>query len=146
VPLEDSVGALAELRNEGKLRHVGLSNVSVGELERARRIVPIASVQNSYSLVDRSSEDLVERCERDGIAFLPYFPLRPARFGGADPLERVAGAHDATPAQVALSWLLHRSPVICPIPGTSSLEHLEENVAAAELRLSADDLSALERG
>jgi len=147
VPLEDSVGALAELRGEGKIRHVGLSNVSVRELETALRIVPIASVQNSYSLADRSSEDVLDRCEREQIAFLPYFPLRPVRFGVDPTVERIARANDATPPQVALAWLLRRSPVICPIPGTSSLEHLEENMAAAAgLRLSEEDLAPLGSG
>ena len=147
VPLEDSVGALAELRGEGKIRHVGLSNVSVRELETALRIVSIASVQNSYSLADRSSEDVLDRCEREQIAFLPYFPLRPVRFGVDPTVERIARANDATPPQVALAWLLRRSPVICPIPGTSSLEHLEENMAAAAgLRLSEEDLAPLGSG
>jgi aryl-alcohol dehydrogenase-like predicted oxidoreductase len=143
VPLEESVGALADLRAEGKVRHVGLSNVSVAELERALEVVPIASVQNSYSLVDRSSEDVVERCTRDDIAFLPYFPLRPVRFGVDRTVERIATERQATPTQVALAWLLHRSHVVCPIPGTSSLEHLEENMVAADLHLSAANLAVL---
>jgi pyridoxine 4-dehydrogenase len=144
VPLEESVGELARLRAEGKIRHVGVSNVSVEQLRTALGIVPVASVQNRFSLAERRSEDVLRECERVGIAFLPWYPLAVgalARAGGA--LERVAAAHDATPAQVALAWLLHRSPVVCPIPGTSSRAHLEENVAAAELRLTDDELAAL---
>jgi pyridoxine 4-dehydrogenase len=147
VPFEDSVGALKELRDEGKIRHVGLSNVSREQLERARAIVPIVSVQNRYSIADRASEDVLELCERAGIAFLPWFPLGAGGLaGGEGPLAQVAARHGATPAQIAIAWLLHRSPVICPIPGTSSLAHLEENVAAARLRLSAEDLDALAPG
>ena len=144
VPLEDSVGELARLREEGKIRHVGLSNVSLEELERARRVVPIVSVQNRYSLSDRSSEDVLEECEREGIAFLPWFPLATgslARPGG--PLDEVARRLEATPAQVALAWLLARSPVVVPIPGTSSIAHLEENTGAADLRLTDADLAEL---
>ena len=144
VPLEDSVGALAELRREGKVRHVGLSNVSVDQLERAESIVPIVSVQNEYSVGNRSSEDVLEACESRSAAFLPWYPLEAgslARPGG--PLDRVAEAQGATPAQVALAWLLARSPVILPIPGTSSVEHLEENVAATRLTLSDEELAEL---
>jgi aryl-alcohol dehydrogenase-like predicted oxidoreductase len=146
VPLEESIGALARLREEGKIRHVGLSNVRVDELERARAIVPIVSVQNRYNLADRVSEDVLEACEREGIAFLAWYPLAVgdlARQGG--PLAEVARRHQATPAQVALAWLLAHSPVVCPIPGTSSLEHLAENVAAARLELPAEELAALAR-
>jgi pyridoxine 4-dehydrogenase len=144
VPFEDSVGELARLRGEGKIRHVGLSNVSVEQLQRAQELVPIASVQNRYSLTDRSSADVLDECERQGIAFLPWYPLAAgdlAQPGGA--LGRVASAHGATPAQIALAWLLEGSPVVCPIPGTASLAHLEENVAAAGLRLSAEELAEL---
>jgi pyridoxine 4-dehydrogenase len=141
VPLEESVGALAQLRAEGKIRYVGLSNVSLYELESALRVAPIASVQNRYSLADRESEDVLERCEKHGIAFLPYFPLHLGRTKHS--LEQVGRQYEVTPAQVALAWLLHHSEVICPIPGTSSLEHLEENVAADQLRLSAEDLATL---
>ena len=143
-PFADSVGALAELQAEGKIRHVGLSNVSVAQLEEARGLVEIVSVQNEYNLGNRESEDVLEACERDGIAFLPWFPLDAgelAKAGG--PVEEIARAHDATPAQVALAWLLQRSPVTIPIPGTSSLEHLEENLDARELTLSDDELSQL---
>ena len=143
-PFADSVGALAELQAEGKIRHVGLSNVDVAQLEEARRIVEIVAVQNEYNLGNRESEDVLDACEREGIAFLPWFPLGAgelARPGG--PVEEVARAHEAAPAQVALAWLLQRSPVTIPIPGTSSLEHLEENLGARELRLSDDDLVRL---
>jgi pyridoxine 4-dehydrogenase len=143
-PYAESVGALAELQAEGKIRHVGLSNVSVAQLDEARRIVEIASVQNQYNLGNRSSEDVLETCEREGIAFLPWYPLDAgalARSGG--PVEEIAAAHGATPAQVALAWLLQRSAVTIPIPGTSSLEHLEENLGARELRLSEAELARL---
>ena len=144
VPLEETVGELARLREEGKIRHVGLSNVSVEQLARAREIVQVVSVQNRYSLADRSSEDVLEACERDNLAFLPWYPLASGsltRAGGA--LDRVAREHGATPAQIALAWLLGRSAVVCPIPGTSSLEHLEENVAAANVSLTGDELAEL---
>jgi aryl-alcohol dehydrogenase-like predicted oxidoreductase len=144
VPLAESVGALAELREEGKIRHVGLSNVNVDQLAEARSIVPVVSVQNRYSLADRKHEPVLEACERDGRAFLPWFPLAAgdaAHAGGA--LERVAAARDASPVQLALAWLLARSPVMLPIPGTSSVEHLEENVAAAALELEDSELDAL---
>jgi pyridoxine 4-dehydrogenase len=146
VPLEESVGAFKELRDEGKVRHVGLSNVSVDQLERARELVEIVSVQNKYSLGDRTNEPVLERCEELGIAFLPWYPLDAgalARPGG--PLDEVAARHKATPGQIALAWLLARSPVMLPIPGTSSREHLEENVAAAAIRLDDEDLAALGR-
>ena len=144
VPFEDSVWALAELRDEGKIRHVGLSNVGVREIELALDIVPIVSVQNRYNLTDRSSEPVLETCEREGIAFIPWFPLATgdlARPGGD--LDEIASSHDATPAQVALAWLLAKSPVMLPIPGTSSVQHLEENVAATELDLSDEEVAAL---
>ena len=144
VPFEDSVWALAELRDEGKIRHVGLSNVGVRELLAALDIVPIVSVQNRYNLTDRSSEAVIETCEREGIAFIPWFPLatgKLARPRGA--LDEIASRHDATPAQVALAWLLAKSPVMLPIPGTSSVAHLEENVAAAELALSEEEVATL---
>ena len=144
VPLEDTVGELARLREEGKIRHVGLSNVTTEQLRRAHAIVPVVSVQNRYSLADRASEDVLEACELERIAFLPWRPLATdslAREGR--PLDRVAQAHRATHGQIALAWLLHRSPVACPIPGTSSLEHLEENMAAASIELREDELRAL---
>jgi aryl-alcohol dehydrogenase-like predicted oxidoreductase len=144
VAFEDSVWALAELRDEGKIRHVGLSNVGVREIVMALDIVPIVSVQNRYNLTDRSSEAVIETCEREDIAFIPWFPLATgelARPGGD--LDEIATRHDATPAQVALAWLLAKSPVMLPIPGTSSVEHLEENVAATELRLSDEEVATL---
>ena len=144
VPIEESVGALAELQAEGKIEHVGVSNVDMDELRRARGVVEIVSVQNAYSLTDREAEPVLEACAAEGLAFLPWYPLAVgelARPGG--PLDAVAARHGATPAQVALAWLLQRAPVVLPIPGTSSLAHLEENVAAAELRLEDEDLAAL---
>jgi pyridoxine 4-dehydrogenase len=144
VPLEDSVGALADLQAAGKIRHIGLSNVSIDELRRARRIVPIVSVQNRYNVSDRASEDVLAVCEKEGIAFLPWYPLAAgghASAGGA--LARVAHRHRATPVQVAIAWLLARSPVMVPIPGTASVAHLEENAAAASIRLSTEDLKEL---
>ena len=143
VPYEESVGALKELRDEGKVRHVGVSNVSVEQLEAARGVVEIATVQNRYSVADRASEDVLEACERDAIGFLPWWPLGAGNVAGG-PLRGVADRHDATPFQVAIAWLLRRSPVILPIPGTQSLDHLEENVAAAELELSDEDLARLD--
>ena len=144
VPFEDSLGALKELQDEGKIRHIGVSNVSVEELEQARGIVEVATVQNRYSLEDRHSEDVLDACEEDGIGFIPWFPLATGRLaepGG--PLDRIAGEHEASPAQIALAWLLARSPVMLPIPGTSSVEHLEENVAAARIELSADQVAEI---
>jgi pyridoxine 4-dehydrogenase len=145
VPLVDSLGAFRELQDEGKVRHVGVSNVTVDQLDRAREVVDVVSVQNRYSLTDRDSEDVLEACEREGLGFLPWFPLatgRLARPGG--PLDQVAEAHDATPAQMAIAWLLQHSPVTLPIPGTSSAGHLEENVAAANLELSDQEMERLE--
>jgi aryl-alcohol dehydrogenase-like predicted oxidoreductase len=144
VPWEDSVGAMKELKAEGKVRHVGISNVSVDELERARSIVEVVTVQNRYNLEDRRSEDVLRRCEELGIGFIPWFPLATgdlARSGG--PLDRIARAHDATAAQIALAWLLARSPVMLPIPGTSSVEHLQENMRSAEIQLSADEVAEI---
>jgi len=144
VRFEDSVEALAQLREEGKIRLVGLSNVSVEQLDSARQIVPIASVQNRYNLEDRSSEDVLDACAERGVGFIPWFPLATgslAQPGG--PLDEIASRLDATPSQVALAWLLKRSPVMLPIPGTSSVEHLEENIAAAQLDLSDEDFAAL---
>lgn len=143
VRFEDSVGALAELQRAGKVRHVGLSNVSVRELERARRIVPIVSVQNRYGFGDRSSQDVLAYCERHGIAFLPWYPL-----GAGDTLRnakimKIAARRGITPAQAILAWLLAKSPVMLPIPGTGSVAHLEENVAAANIRLRPEDLEEM---
>ena len=143
VPLEESVGALAELRTQGKIAHIGLSNVDLEQLERARRIVPVVSVQNRYSLTDRDSDPVVDRCQRDGLAFIPWFPLAAGDIGRDAAIRRVAAAHGGSEFQVALAWLLARSPAMLPIPGTSSLEHLEENVAAAALRLSDEEVAEL---
>ncbi|MDW3849092.1 aldo/keto reductase [Micromonospora sp. BRA006-A] len=144
VPLADQLGELALLRQEGKIRHIGLSQVSVEEIEAARAIAPIVSVQNLYNLADRSAEDVLEHCERHDLAFIPWFPIATgnlARPGG--PLDAISTAHGASPAQLALAWLLRRSPVMLPIPGTSSVAHLEENVAAAGVKLTDDEFEAL---
>jgi len=147
VPMEDSLGELIKLQAEGKIRHLGLSNVSVEQLKRARALVKIVSVQNRYNLGDRASEDVLQVCERDGLGFLPWYPVGAgdlARPGGA--LDQVAKTHAVTPAQVALAWLLLHSPVLLPIPGTSSVTHLEENVAAAALTLDDPEMISLQRG
>jgi pyridoxine 4-dehydrogenase len=144
VPVEDSIGALVELQQEGKVRHIGVSNVSGEALERAQQVATIVSVQNRYNLADRSSEDLLDAAEAQALAFLPWFPLATgelAKSGGS--LDEIARAHDATPAQVALSWLLHRSPVTLPIPGTSSIAHFDENLAATRLELSDAEMETL---
>ena len=142
VPLEDSVGTLAQLKNEGKIRLVALSNVAQEHIERARKVVPIVSVQNRYSFADREWDYVVDYCERNKIAFIPWFPLGAGRVAG-QVLDQVARAHQANGHQVALAWLLKRSPAMLPIPGTSSLKHLEENVAAASLQLTDDDFRKL---
>jgi pyridoxine 4-dehydrogenase len=146
VPREEQFGVLRDLRDEGKVRHVGLSEVSVAEIEAARAVVPVVTVQNRYNLTDRGAEDVLAHCEREGIGFIPWFPLAAgelARPGG--PVARIAEAHGATTGQVALAWLLQRSPVMLPIPGTGSVEHLEENVAAADLRLTDAEVAELDR-
>lgn len=146
IPFEDSLGALIRLREQGKVQHIGLSNVSVAQLRRAREMVEIVSVQNRYNLFDRDSDDVLAECERAGIAFLPWRPIlggqatSEARVGAA---AQVARRHGCTPLQLAIAWLLARSTVMLPIPGTASLSHLEENMAAARIRLSADDMRAL---
>jgi aryl-alcohol dehydrogenase-like predicted oxidoreductase len=138
VPLADQVGTLRELQIEGKIGHVGLSEVTVEQLAEARRIVDIASVQNRYSVLDREHEDVLDACAEAGIAFLPWRPVHPAVSAPTGEIAAVAGELGATPAQVSLAWLLDRSPVVLPIPGTGSIDHLEENVAAAGLRLRDD--------
>jgi pyridoxine 4-dehydrogenase len=146
VPFLDSLGALVRLKEQGKVRHIGLSNVSVEQLEQARKVVPIVSVQNRYSLSDRGAESVLDACQRLGVGFLPWYPLAAGelnRPGGA--LDSIAKRHHATVGQVALAWLLRRSPAMLPIPGTSSLLHLEENVAAAALKLSEEDFQTLSR-
>lgn len=142
VSFDASVEALAELQGEGKIRMVALSNVTQEHIERARKIVPVVSVQNRYSFADREWDYVVDYCERNGIVFIPWFPLGAGRIAG-EVLNQVAQAHHAAPTQVALAWLLRRSPMILPIPGTSSLEHLEQNMAAASLRLSEEEYQKL---
>ena len=144
VSFEASVETLAQLRNEGKIRLVALSNVTQEHIERARRIIPIVSVQNRYSFADREWDYVVDYCKRNGIAFIPWFPLGAGKVAG-EVLNRIAQAHLASPTQVALAWLLRRSPVMLPIPGTSSIEHLEQNVAAASLCLSDVEYEELSR-
>jgi pyridoxine 4-dehydrogenase len=144
VSFDDSVGTLAQLKDEGKIRLVGLSNVTQEHIERARPIVPIASVQNRYSFADREWDYVVDYCEREGIAFIPWFPLGAGRVAG-ETLDRVARAHHGRPMQIALAWLLKRSPTMLPIPGTSSLAHLEENIAAASLELTTQEFEELFR-
>lgn len=142
VSFDVSVETLAELRREGKIRMVALSNVTQEHIERARRIVPIVSVQNRYSFADREWDYVVDYCERNGIVFIPWFPLGAGRIAG-EVLNQVAQAHHASPTQVALAWLLRRSSVMLPIPGTSSIEHLEQNVAASSLRLKDEEYDEL---
>jgi pyridoxine 4-dehydrogenase len=145
VPYEESVGALKELQDEGKIRHVGVSNVSLEQLEEARSIVQVVTVQNRFNLAYRDSTDVLEVCERDGLGFFPWFPLAAgdlAKPGAV--VDELARRHDASPGQVALAWLLARSPAMLPIPGTGSIAHLEENVAAAELELSDEELRELD--
>ena len=143
VPEDEQYSAMRRLQEEGLVRHLGLSEVSVPQIERARRVVPIVSVQNRYNLTDREWEAEVDYSEREGLAFLPWFPLAAGALDETGPLARVARRHEATPYQVALAWLLARSPAMLVIPGTSSVGHLEENVRAAELRLAPEDLEDL---
>jgi pyridoxine 4-dehydrogenase len=144
VPFEESVGALANLRRAGKIRHIGLSNVTLEQTRRAQAIVPVVSVQNRYNFFDRTSNPIVSLCEQEGMGFMPWDPLASgalARHGG--PLDELASRRRVTPGQLALAWLLHRSPVMLPIPGTSDVGHLEENAAAAKIRLSAQDFASM---
>jgi aryl-alcohol dehydrogenase-like predicted oxidoreductase len=144
VPFEDVVRTFAELKDDGLVEHVGLSNVSVEQLDRARDVTDVATVQNEYNVGNREHEDVLEACEEADIGFIPYFPIGGGDLGEkAGVLEDVAADRDATPRQVALAWLLHRSDVTIPIPGTSSVEHLEENVAAADVELSDDEVARL---
>jgi aryl-alcohol dehydrogenase-like predicted oxidoreductase len=144
VPFEESVGTLAKMKEQGKIRLVALSNVTQEHIERARKIIPIVSVQNRYSFADREWDYVVNYCEKHGIAFIPWFPLGAGRVAG-EALQKVAQAHQATPKQVALAWLLKRSPIMLPIPGTSSIKHLEENVVAAGLHLTDSEYDSLSR-
>jgi aryl-alcohol dehydrogenase-like predicted oxidoreductase len=144
VPVDDQLGVLRDMQGEGKIRHFGLSEVSVAEIEKAQTILPVTTVQNLYNLSNRKSEDVLDYCEKNGIGFIPWFPVAAgdlARPGG--PLDRAAQSHQATVAQLALAWLLKRSPVMLPIPGTSSVEHLEENTAASSLQLTDDEYQSL---
>ncbi|MEU9291650.1 aldo/keto reductase [Streptomyces sp. NPDC048275] len=143
VPMAEQLGALDELRAKGKIRHVGLDTVTVEQLEAALELTDIASVQNRYNLLDRASEPLLQLCEARGIAFLPWFPLGNGSLTVDPVCAKTAAAHGATPGQIALAWLLHRSPVLCPTPGTGSLVHLEENLDAGAVRLTDEDLRAL---
>ncbi|CAN5723290.1 aldo/keto reductase [soil metagenome] len=150
VPFADSVGALADLRAEGKIRHVGLSNVTLVQLQEAQTMVPIASVQNRYNILERGDDAVVDYCEQQGIAYLPWGPLAAKPFAPHAPLaaadsvlQSMAERHGVTSGQIALAWLLHRSPNLIPIPGTTSLKHLEENMAAAEISLSAAEVLEL---
>ncbi len=145
VPIEESIGALSELRAEGKVRHVGVCNVDADQLARALAVEPVVSVQNRFSLADRSSRDVIELCARNGLAFIAWAPLAKGTLTRAQhALDAIAKRHEATPGQVALSWILAASPATVPIPGTSSLTHLEENAGASRVRLSSEDLVALE--
>jgi aryl-alcohol dehydrogenase-like predicted oxidoreductase len=139
IPIEETLGVLGELRDEGKIRHVGISAVDIGEIDRARRVVPIAAVQNEFNLKQRKHDEVVDFCAVEGIPFVPYFPLR----GGGRAVEEIAARHEATPNQVKLAWLLRRSPTIAPIPGTLSVEHLRENLEALELELSDEEFDRL---
>lgn len=143
VPVEESLGALVEMQRAGKIRHIGVSETSVEEYERCKKTATIASVQNMYNVESRDAEDVLRACERDGVAFLPWFPLGGSGTPKHDALARIARAKQATPTQIALAWLLARSPVMLPIPGTSSIAHLDENLAAAEIELTSEDLAAL---
>ena len=145
VPVEESLGELKKMQEEGKIHHIGISEVSVADVERARKIVNVVSVQNRYNISDRAHEDVVNYCEKENLGFIPWFPLAAGKLtetGGV--LDTVAKKHNATKAQIGVAWLLHRSPVMLPIPGTSSVKHLEENVVAAELKLSDAEWASLE--
>jgi len=145
VPVEESLGVIEKLQREGKIRHVGLSEVKLHEIDRARKVIDIVSVQNQYNVGDRRHEDVLKYCEANGLAFIPWFPVaagRLARSGGR--LDGIAKRHDATVAQLSVAWLLHRSAVILPIPGTSSVAHLEENLKSAQISLSPEELEEIE--
>jgi aryl-alcohol dehydrogenase-like predicted oxidoreductase len=144
VPLEDQIGELATLQSEGKIRHIGLSEVSVEQIKKAQQIATIVSVQNLYNLANRKAEDVLNYAEQENIAFIPWFPLATGQLASnGSPLVELAQQHDASPSQLALAWLLHRSPVVLPIPGTSSVAHLEDNLAAARIELTDEEFAAL---
>jgi pyridoxine 4-dehydrogenase len=143
VPIEDSVGALVELKEQGKIRHIGVSNVTEEELRQAQRLTPVVSIQNRYNHSDRRSESLVDLCEQEQLVFLPWAPIQDLEQSA---VQQAAREHDATPRQIVLAWLLARSPSILPIPGTGTVAHLEENIAAADIKLSPAEVSALTQG
>jgi pyridoxine 4-dehydrogenase len=145
VPLEDSLGAIVQMQEAGKIRHIGVSNFRVEHLERARKVAEIVTVQNRYSLADRKHEAVVDTCTDHGIGFIPWYPLATGDLADDPRLRQIAANYEATPGQIALAWLLKRSPVMLPIPGTSSIEHLEENTRARDLELSDDDFEALSK-
>jgi pyridoxine 4-dehydrogenase len=140
-PIEESLATIKEYRDQGKVRHVGISEVNIDQIERARRVVPIAAVQNHYNLSERKNEGVVDYCAREGIVFVPFFPLRGS---GSAALTQIAGKHGATVQQIALAWLLRRSPAMLPIPGTLSLDHLQQNVTALKIELSDAEFEALQ--
>ena len=145
VPAEDQIGMLKDLQAQGKIKHIGLSEVSVRQIQLARTVVPIVSVQNRYSITDRGSEDVLKYCEQEKLGFIPWFPLAAGQVSGSEsPISRIAARWNASPSQLALAWLLARSPVMLPIPGTSKVGHLEENVAAAELKIDASKMQELD--
>jgi pyridoxine 4-dehydrogenase len=144
VPEDEQFGALQDFQREGKVRHLGLSEVTIDQIERARRFFPVVSVQNLYNLAERQWETVVDHCERENIGFIPWFPLQVGKLAeGQGALARIAKARGATPAQIALAWLLRRSPVMLPIPGTSRVKHLEENIAGAEIQLTDEEYEAI---
>ena len=146
VPMEDSLGKLVELRAQGKLEHIGLSEVTVEEIRQAQKTTPIVSVQNKYNLVERKHEQVLQFCTENEIAFLPWYPVDAGRLSRPDgPLAAIAKAKHATPTQISLAWLLHKSPMVLPIPGTYSLDHLKENMAAAKIELSSEEMAEIER-
>lgn len=146
VPFEDSVGTLVQLKNEGKIRHIGLSNVDAQQLEQARKLTPIVTVQNRYNLIDQTSEDMVDICQKENIGFIPWFPLATGDLNrGQGQLAQIATRHNATPGQIALAWLLKRSCSMLPIPGTASVRHLEENTRAAEVQLTDEEFQVIAR-
>ena len=143
MPFDESIGAFVELRDAGKVRHIGLSNVSERHVRTAQRLIPVASIQNRYNLADRSADAVVLLCEQEGMIFIPWAPIQDAE--GNETVSVIADRHEATSTQVVLAWLLARSPAMVPIPGTSSLSHLEANIAAADLQLTTDEVEALTR-
>src|SRR5882757_8629150 len=145
VPIEETMGVLARLRDEGKIRHIGLSEVGVDEIERARSEVEVATVQNLYNLAQRKRDDVVDYCARHGIGFIPFYPLKIGDLAESEEVKSLAAREQVTPALIGLAWLFHRSPVMIPIPGTSSLKHLEENAEACRVTLSGQDMAMLDK-